>query len=119
MKKAFRTYAVIWAIVLAVFNVVCFVTPGEIAGISKFGGAFWAGYIFSVCQSVDLVNILSRPVQYTGRLIDKKACSFSTGIIGYFGNVAPVADIITVSVYRKPCARYKCIALVFMRSPVG
>lgn len=46
MKKAFRTYAVIWAIVLAVFNVVCFVTPNEVAGISKFGGAFWTGYIF-------------------------------------------------------------------------
>lgn len=46
MKKSFKAYVVIWAIFLAVFNVICFVTPGEAAGMSKFGGAFWAGYIF-------------------------------------------------------------------------
>lgn len=46
MNKKFKYYAVIWAILLAVFNVICFATPGEAAGMSKFGGAFWAGYIF-------------------------------------------------------------------------
>ncbi len=46
MKKSFMVYAVCWAILLAIFNVICFVTPGEAAGMTKFGGAFWAGYIF-------------------------------------------------------------------------
>ena len=46
MNKKFKYYAIVWAILLAVFNVICFVTPGEAAGMSKFGGAFWAGYIF-------------------------------------------------------------------------
>lgn len=46
MNKKFKTYALIWAILLAIFNVICFVTPNEAAGLSKFGGAFWAGYIF-------------------------------------------------------------------------
>lgn len=46
MKKGFKVYALIWAIELAVFNVVCFVTPDEIAGMPKYGGVFWAGYIF-------------------------------------------------------------------------
>ena len=46
MNKKFKYYAIIWAILLAVFNVICFVTPSEAAGMSKFGGAFWAGYIF-------------------------------------------------------------------------
>lgn len=46
MKKSFKFYAVCWAILLAVFNAVCFITPNEIAGMTKFGGAFWAGYIF-------------------------------------------------------------------------
>ncbi len=31
---------------LALFNVICFVTPNEAAGLNKFGGAFWVGYIF-------------------------------------------------------------------------
>lgn len=46
MNKKFKYYAAIWAILLAVFNVVCFVTPDEVAGMSKFDGAFWVGYIF-------------------------------------------------------------------------
>ena len=45
MKK-FGIYAICWAILLAVFNVICFATPGEAAGMTKFGGAFWAGYVF-------------------------------------------------------------------------
>ena len=46
MRKTFRFYAIIWAICLALFNVLAFVTPNEIAGTSKYDGAFWVGYIF-------------------------------------------------------------------------
>lgn len=46
MKKSFEIYSLIWAICLAVFNVITFVTPNEIGGVSKFSGSFWVGYIF-------------------------------------------------------------------------
>lgn len=46
MNKRFKTYAIIWAILFALFNLICFVTPTEAAGMSKYGGSFWAGYIF-------------------------------------------------------------------------
>ena len=46
MKRNFGIYSIIWAICLAVFNVIVFVTPNEIGGISKFSGSFWVGYIF-------------------------------------------------------------------------
>lgn len=46
MKNKFGFYAICWAILLALFNVIVFVTPNEAAGLSKFGGAFWVGYIF-------------------------------------------------------------------------
>ncbi|MGM9668058.1 MAG: hypothetical protein ACI3XN_08400 [Eubacteriales bacterium] len=46
MKKNFGIYSIIWVICLAVFNVITFVTPNEIGGISKFSGSFWVGYIF-------------------------------------------------------------------------
>lgn len=46
MKKTFSYYSICWLIALAVFNVIAFVTPNEIAGVSKFTGAFWTGYIF-------------------------------------------------------------------------
>lgn len=54
MKK-FWLYAVCWAIALAVFNVVCFVTPNEVGGMSKFAGAFWPGYI---CITVAFIGQL-------------------------------------------------------------
>lgn len=46
MKKSIGVYSIIWAICLAVFNIIVFVTPNEIGGVSKFGGSFWVGYIF-------------------------------------------------------------------------
>ena len=46
MKKIFGIYSIVWAICLAVFNVITFVTPNEIGGVSKFSGSFWVGYIF-------------------------------------------------------------------------
>lgn len=46
MNKKVKVYALVWVILLAVFNVICFVTPNEVAGVSKFGGAFWVGYLF-------------------------------------------------------------------------
>ena len=46
MKKTFSIFGVIWAIFLALFNVIVFVTPNEAGEMTKFGGAFWVGYIF-------------------------------------------------------------------------
>ena len=46
MIRIFKFYAICWTVSLILFNVICFVTPNEVAGISKFGGAFWVGYIF-------------------------------------------------------------------------
>lgn len=46
MNKKIKVYALVWLILFALFNVLCFVTPNESVGMSKFGGAFWAGYIF-------------------------------------------------------------------------
>ena len=46
MKKNFKLYIICWAILLVLFNIICFVTPNEAAGLNKFGGAFWVGYIF-------------------------------------------------------------------------
>ena len=86
MNKKFKTYALCWAILLALFNVICFVTPAQAAGMSKFGGAFWAGYIFItaafigqlVCAFVALkaenntklfYNIPILRVSYTGLIL--------------------------------------------------
>lgn len=46
MKGTFNSYVIWWAVFVVVFNAVVFLTPNEMAGMTKFGGAFWAGYIF-------------------------------------------------------------------------
>ena len=46
MKKSFSSFAIIWALFFVLFNVIVFVSPSEVEGMTKFGGAFWPGYIF-------------------------------------------------------------------------
>lgn len=46
MNKNFKYYAGIWAILLIIFNIATFVSPNKAVGMTKFGGAFWVGYIF-------------------------------------------------------------------------
>lgn len=46
MKSKFKYYAVAWAVLVVLFNVIVFITPNEFKGMSKFGGSFWAGYFF-------------------------------------------------------------------------
>ena len=46
MNKNFKYYAIVWAVLLAIFNIATFVSPSETENFTKFGGAFWVGYIF-------------------------------------------------------------------------
>ncbi|MBQ6342281.1 MAG: hypothetical protein IJI41_04060 [Anaerolineaceae bacterium] len=45
-NKVFRKYVIIWLIALIMFNVVCFVVPTEIDGMSRLTGSFWTSYVF-------------------------------------------------------------------------
>lgn len=44
MKKRFTFYAIVWAVLLAVFNVIAFVAPGW-EGYEKYTAGFWIGYV--------------------------------------------------------------------------
>ncbi len=52
MKKTFKIYAICWAILLVLFHMIAFLTPNEIAGISKFSGGFWVGYVFIILSFI-------------------------------------------------------------------
>ena len=45
MKKGFNLYIIAWAILLVMFNVIVFAVPAGTAEMTKFGGAFWSGYV--------------------------------------------------------------------------
>lgn len=44
MKKILKYYIIGWIVLIAIFNVTCFVTPNEINGVSKYTGGFWVCY---------------------------------------------------------------------------
>lgn len=46
MKKTFGAYIIGWFAALGLFNVITFVTPNEINGVSKFDTLFWVAYAF-------------------------------------------------------------------------
>ena len=45
MKKRFNLYIVAWAVLLALFNVIAFVSVGW-TGQAKYTSSFWIGYVF-------------------------------------------------------------------------
>ncbi len=45
MKKNFKTYLVVWGLLLTLFNVIAFVAPGWITH-EKYTASFWIGYVF-------------------------------------------------------------------------
>ncbi len=45
MRKQFKSYVVAWAILLGLFNVIAFVSPGWI-DVEKYTDSFWIGYAF-------------------------------------------------------------------------
>lgn len=55
MKKRFNLYLIAWAVALALFNVISFVSV-EWAGYEKYTSSFWIGYVFI---SVTLVGQLA------------------------------------------------------------
>ncbi len=44
ISKNFKIYAIVWVILVALFNAIVFITPSEYEGESKFTDTFWIGY---------------------------------------------------------------------------
>lgn len=57
MKSNFKYYVIVWVVFVAIFNVIVFVSPNEIAGASKFDGSFWVGYIFIILTFIMQLGI--------------------------------------------------------------
>lgn len=114
MNKNMKSYTIIWAILFVAFNVICFATPAEFAGMEKFGGAFWAGYIgitvafigqlvcaFIALKATDketlFLNIPIIRISYTGLILTivfGGACMAFPGLPNWVGIV--VCLLITV-----------------------
>lgn len=99
MKKVFKFYSIIWAVLLALFNVISFVSVGW-AGISKYTPSFWIGYAFItlsfigqiVCAYFALKDNYIKKTFYNVSLI---ATSYTGLILSFvFGGLCMIISLI-------------------------
>ena len=86
MNKSFKFYALIWAIALIVFNVICFVTPGSVDGLSKFTPSFLVGYAFISLSFVG--NLICAALAFRAENLKKLFYNLPLITIAYAGLVA-------------------------------
>ena len=73
MKKAFKSYFAIWAILLVLFNIIAFVSVGWI-NQEKYTPSFWVGYVFIT-------------VSFIGQLVCAKAAFNAKNLQKLFYNI--------------------------------
>ena len=101
MKKTFRYFAVVWAVMLVIFNVACFVTPNEAAGLSKFGGAFWVGYIFITVAFIG--QLICAFIAFRAENLEKLFYNLPLFRISYVGLIVMViAGVLTMAIPNLP-----------------
>ena len=44
MRKEKKYYIICWALIVMLFNLISFITPSEIGGVSKYNNTFWSVY---------------------------------------------------------------------------
>lgn len=101
MKKNNKNYIVVWVVLVLMFNLIVFITPNEVAGVSKFHGSFWVGYIFItltfVAQLLVTLYSLKGNAEKTFYNIPLISVSFVTTIIMLvIGTVCMAVPVIPV-----------------------
>lgn len=82
MKKRFSSYFVIWAVLLALFNVIAFVSPGW-AAYDKYTDSFWVGYAFITATFIGQLICAGEALSETNA--QKLFYKFSLATISYSG----------------------------------
>lgn len=77
MKKNFKAYAIVWAIGLAIFNVIAFLVPSE----TRFTPNFWLGYVFITLAFV--LQLGTAFFAFKEENLEKLFLNFSTIKISY------------------------------------
>lgn len=82
MKRTFKFYSVIWAILLVLFNIISFVSVGW-SGQEKYTTAFWTGYIFITFSFVG--QLICAYFALRGNELKKTFYNISLITTSYFG----------------------------------
>jgi hypothetical protein len=84
MKKTFNFYAILWAVLLVLFNVIAFVSVGW-AGQEKYTASFWIGYIFISLSFVG--NLICARQAFKADTLQKLFYGISVAYASYVGLV--------------------------------
>lgn len=86
MNRHFKSYIAVWTILIALFNIICFIAPETLEGVNKYSGSFWSGLVFInvafigqlICAYIALkpdnitrlfYNIPMLTISYTGMVV--------------------------------------------------
>lgn len=117
MKKNYKNYIVVWAVLVLMFNLIVFITPNEVAGVSKFHSSFWVGYIFItltfITQLLVTLYSLKGNIEKTFYNVPLISISFVTAIVMLVvGTVCMAVPIIPVWLGVILCAIVLAVAVV-------
>lgn len=117
MKKNYKNYIVVWAVLVLMFNLIVFITPNEVAGVSKFHSSFWVGYIFItltfITQLLVTLYSLKGNIEKTFYNVPLISISFVTTIVMLVvGTVCMAVPIIPVWLGVILCATVLAVAVV-------
>lgn len=82
MNKEKKYYLISWILLVALFNIICFVTPSELYGYDKYAGAFWPGYGFIMLTFVIHLAFTMSALSADGS--KKKILNAPLIVIGFF-----------------------------------
>ena len=88
MNKGKKYYIIIWALLVALFNFICFVTLSEINGVSKYTPTFWSSYGFIMAAFV--IHLIFN-LCIKSNIQEKKAFNTSLSLISWIELVLMVA----------------------------
>ena len=77
-----KHYIVFWIALVSLFNVVCFITPEEWYGTSKYSGTFWTGYAFIMGAFV--LHLIYAVFAFRENNAKKRALNNPITIISFF-----------------------------------
>ena len=98
MKNIVKVYSIIWILAVALFNIIVFITPNDIA--NKLNGSFWVGYVFIMlafialfmCTAIALKADTLTKVFYRFSIIS--ICYISIGVMLIIGSMSMLIPIL-------------------------
>lgn len=116
MNKTVKMFVITWLLLAGVFNLIAFVTPAEIGGISKYEGAFWPSYgIVMAAYVIYLIFVLKKlQGESTAKSALISISSIALGILTIVGLACMLIPKVPYWVGTIGCAITLALSIIFV-----